>query len=313
MAEDNSILWSPYTNVSVVDTWEALNPTREANKELDKDAFLKLLITQMKYQDPLNPVNDKEFLGQMAQFTALEQMVNLNATYAKTQAYSMIGKNVTGVYTDPVTEENTEVSGLVEAVTTKAGETYLLVDGKEIKLSSVSLVGDDYFTSLQLDAIYSDVTNTRAQGMVGKYVQALVVDDKGNVTDYVEGVVDYVKFVDSKTILMVGNKEVFPGEVSSVSDSPLLVGRKISEDVYISGITVKDNKATVHFDNGDSAELKSIGHLMGAVSYLDRSIEHEIMSGDVIGITIKDGAPYFQVQTGENEVNELSYLTFMGL
>jgi flagellar basal-body rod modification protein FlgD len=312
MAEDNSILWSPYTNMTVVDPWEALNPTREANKELDKDAFLKLLITQMKYQDPLNPVNDKEFLGQMAQFTALEQMVNLNATYAKTQAYSMIGKNVNGVYTDPVTEENTEVSGLVEAVTTKNGETYLLVDGKEISLKTVTLVGDDYFTSLQLDAIYSDVTNTRAQGMVGKYVQALVADEKGNVKDYVEGVVDYVKFVDSKTILMVGNKEVFPGEVSSVSDEPLLIGKKLADRI-ISGITVKDNKATVHFEDGGSEALTSIGHLMGAISHVGRYLEHDSISGTVNNVTIRNGVPYFNVQTGPDETQDLSYLTFMGL
>lgn len=58
--------------------------TQEANKkinnDLDKDAFLRLLTTQLSNQDPLNPIEDKEFIAQLAQFSSLEQMTNLNKT-----------------------------------------------------------------------------------------------------------------------------------------------------------------------------------------------------------------------------------------
>ena len=47
---------------------------------LDKNAFMLLLVTQFKYQDPLNPMDDKEFVSQMAQFSSLEQLINLNTT-----------------------------------------------------------------------------------------------------------------------------------------------------------------------------------------------------------------------------------------
>lgn len=47
---------------------------------LGKEAFLRLLVAQLQNQDPLNPMNDREFIAQMAQFTALEQMMNLNKT-----------------------------------------------------------------------------------------------------------------------------------------------------------------------------------------------------------------------------------------
>lgn len=50
----------------------------EIDNSLDKDAFLKLLVTQLANQNPLNPVEDKEFIAQLAQFSALEQMQNLN-------------------------------------------------------------------------------------------------------------------------------------------------------------------------------------------------------------------------------------------
>lgn len=74
------------------------------NPSLGKDAFLNLLVTQMKYQDPLNPTSDKEFLAQLAQFSSLEQLTNINASMDKlntatTQqqmfsAVSFIGKEV---------------------------------------------------------------------------------------------------------------------------------------------------------------------------------------------------------------------------
>ena len=53
--------------------------------DLNKDTFLKLLITQMQNQDPLNPMEDREFIAQMAQFTSLEQMQNLNQNLNTTQ------------------------------------------------------------------------------------------------------------------------------------------------------------------------------------------------------------------------------------
>ncbi|MEY8415753.1 flagellar hook capping FlgD N-terminal domain-containing protein [Tissierella praeacuta] len=49
--------------------------------DLDKDAFLRLLTTQLANQDPLNPIEDREFIAQLAQFSSLEQMQNLNKTF----------------------------------------------------------------------------------------------------------------------------------------------------------------------------------------------------------------------------------------
>ena len=56
---------------------------REATKKLGKDEFFKIMVTQMQHQDPLKPYDNEQMAAQMAQFTALEQMVNVNANLEK--------------------------------------------------------------------------------------------------------------------------------------------------------------------------------------------------------------------------------------
>ena len=65
------------------------NNTKKSSSELNKDTFLKLLVTQMQNQDPLNPMEDREFISQMAQFSSLEQMQNLNTNMADSQSSIM--------------------------------------------------------------------------------------------------------------------------------------------------------------------------------------------------------------------------------
>ena len=82
----------------------ATDAVRDVNSDLGKDAFLKILITQLSNQDPLDPLKDKDFIAQMAQFSTLEQMTNMNksieqmAALNKASAVSYIGRVIE--YTD---------------------------------------------------------------------------------------------------------------------------------------------------------------------------------------------------------------------
>ena len=114
--------------------------TSSAVEESDKDVFLNLLITQMQYQDPLEPTSNEAFLAQMAQFSSLEQMQNLNQSFTMQQGYDLVGKTIIGKQINGVTQETSYVEGVVESVVLKAGETYLRVDGKDIKMSGIEAV-----------------------------------------------------------------------------------------------------------------------------------------------------------------------------
>ena len=91
--------------------------------ELGKDEFLKLLVTQLKYQDPLNPVSNEQFIAQLAQFSTLETMRNMQTGFEGNQAYSLIGKKVVKI--DPVTTQTT--SGVVKGVKFLSGKYYLIL------------------------------------------------------------------------------------------------------------------------------------------------------------------------------------------
>lgn len=107
---------------------------------LDKNSFLKLLVTQLAKQDPTNPMNDREFISQMAQFSSLEQMNNVANSMNKlraSQANQLIGKMVQGK--DFVTEK--PVQGIVTKATfDHSGEVFLSVSGRQVKLDDITEV-----------------------------------------------------------------------------------------------------------------------------------------------------------------------------
>jgi flagellar basal-body rod modification protein FlgD len=107
-----------------------------ANSAMGKDQFLKLFVAQLQHQDPMNPMQDSDFMGQMASFSTLEQVSNLASENAKSNAIGLLGRTVT--YKD---KDGAEHTGAVEKVSTKDGKPSLTVGGAEgVDPSSISQV-----------------------------------------------------------------------------------------------------------------------------------------------------------------------------
>ncbi len=115
-----------------------------SKNELGKDAFLELLVTQMKYQDPLNPNTDTEYIAQLATFSQLEQLQNLSATTNNTQAFSLVGKTVM-LKTETALGNTSYITGTVDFVSMSGKKTQLSVDGKLYDFDQLDTVlSDDY-------------------------------------------------------------------------------------------------------------------------------------------------------------------------
>ena len=113
---------------------------RTASQQLGKDDFLKLLITQLSNQDPTNPMEDTQFIAQMAQFSSLEQMTNMNESFNKmaaminsSQAAATIGRTV------DIDVGDTTARGVVEA-TTMGAHPQVMVNGMYYDLDKIKAV-----------------------------------------------------------------------------------------------------------------------------------------------------------------------------
>jgi flagellar basal-body rod modification protein FlgD len=113
---------------------------------LGKDDFLKILITQLKYQDPSQPLQDKEFIAQMAQFTSVEQLSNM-ASEMKLLRQSLgitsdlIGKTVSWQGKDSA-GNSVEKTGKVDSITFKDGNQFINVNGETITVSQLTKIAN---------------------------------------------------------------------------------------------------------------------------------------------------------------------------
>ena len=129
------------TPLSGMTTREAPQST-DANSELGQDAFLKLLVAQLKYQDPLNPADGAEFLAQTAQFTMVEKLADLEVQGQSTvtsqqqmQAAQLVGRQVT--YVDST---GNLVEGVVESAEYTPDGQSLTIGGQAVELDNITKV-----------------------------------------------------------------------------------------------------------------------------------------------------------------------------
>lgn len=268
--------------------------------ELGKDAFLQLLMTQMQYQDPLNPMENTEMVAQLAQFSALEQMSNVYKSTAYSQGLNMIGKQIEATIYNESAREYEDVKGVVSSVIVKNGETYVRVGDKDVPVDKVQIATGIDEASFQ-----------QALSLVGKTIQAITSDPSSDGTmvyDYVEGKVERIKKVNGVPMLVVGNKEIFMDEFTTVDDNPILLGRTVKatkfdgtvvegpvDDIHIKIDSETEEPKLYAVIGGEEFYLENIADISTALSNVGKQVNTSIASGTVDGVTIKGGLIYLNV------------------
>lgn len=162
--------------------------------QVDTEQFLQLLAAQLSNQDVMNPMQDTDFIAQMAQFTSLQALENLNQYSAYQYGTALIGKKVNVAKYDD-TGKYVEDTGVVSNCNFSNGETTVIVNGVPYDLSSVMEVLTDSGTG----------AFQYASSLVGKTVK---VGGYGADGKYVEdsGVVSGCNFVSGDVALVVNGK-----------------------------------------------------------------------------------------------------------
>jgi len=129
------------TDTSKVIASSSNQSNRVPSNQMGKDEFMQILVAQLRNQDPLSPMEDKDFIAQIAQFSTLEQIQSMNQGATFAQAAALVGKEVYSVITD-LNGFRKEISGTVNSVMTVNKIPHLDVDGYLIPYSTDLIIYD---------------------------------------------------------------------------------------------------------------------------------------------------------------------------
>ncbi len=117
------------------------NTSGTSNTGMDKDAFLQLLVAQMKYQDPLEPTSNTEYISQYAQFSQVESLQNMSESFDLQRASALVGEEVY-IKTTTSSGETNYVRGKVDYVVYENNKAYLAINEELYSLEDLDTVVD---------------------------------------------------------------------------------------------------------------------------------------------------------------------------
>lgn len=155
----------------------------QPGNDMDKNAFLRILSAELTNQDPMNASDSTQYVAQMAQFTSLEQMANLNATMTMSAANGLIGKAVT---LNSLDDNGNQYAGIVRSVSNSAGTVKLNVQVnangtptyKQFNYSDVSDVLE--VPDNNMSALSENMLLLTASSLIGKKAEFSSKDSNGN-------------------------------------------------------------------------------------------------------------------------------------
>ncbi len=196
--------------------------TTSANNDLGYDEFLQLLCAEMQYQDPLEPTSNTEYVAQLATFSQMEAMLNVQDSVESSKANDLVGKYVMVKSTSSSTGETTAVAGFVDYVQYENNEVYVYVNGSAYSLDDIYQVADtEYMEAITMASTFESAVSALpdADDLTIAYK-----DDVESLTTYYESMNTYqLSYVSSDTLTkykeLVAKMAELTADDSSDSDS----------------------------------------------------------------------------------------------
>ena len=198
------------------------------DSSLGKDDFLQILVAQLEAQDPLSPMEGQEFASQLAQFSSLEQLTNVNSNLETSQAFdvalsnnsaiALIGKNVDAPG-DTIDLKAGEVESLSFSLDGDATDVSIdIFDSTGAKVSSIDLGAQS--KGLR-EYVWSGTDSSGALLPAGNYTFSITASDSvGNFVPtetFAAGLVTDVIFEDGQAYAIVNGQKLAVNEISKVS------------------------------------------------------------------------------------------------
>lgn len=134
VGEDGKLQTHPNSSDSVN------SKSKKDNSAIDSDMFLKLLVAEMKYQDPLEPTSNTEWVAQYATFTQVQKMSEMADSVDLLRANDLVGKEVIMKVTSEKTGEVTYSKGMVDYITVEAGKPIIWIGDKKYSMADLDTV-----------------------------------------------------------------------------------------------------------------------------------------------------------------------------
>ena len=199
---------------------------------LGKDDFLKLLVSQLQNQDPLNPMDGTQFASQLAQFTSVEQLANINATLETSISSSqLLNQSISNALSTTVIGKEVRATGSTfnysgtgamktgyTLPSAAASAQVQIVDAQGNVVRTISKTG---VASGDDDVQWDGLTDRGTQAVAGTYsVKVTALDDKGaaiTASPYFYGIVTGVRFKSTGTVFVVDGQEINLSDILEVS------------------------------------------------------------------------------------------------
>ncbi len=154
-------LVAPVENGKIIKNSSSAEETKSNGNDLGYDQFLQLLCAEMQYQDPLEPTSNTEYVAQLATFSQMESMLNMQNTMERSSANELVGKYVIVNATSSVTGETTAIDGFVDFIHYENGKQYMSINGSLYSVDDLyEIVDPEYMEAVSLaDAFAATVSN----------------------------------------------------------------------------------------------------------------------------------------------------------